>query len=259
MVPKSLTAPILANPKITHGFFSRRGGVCQGLQDGQTNDLSAGFSPMTDPGSIQENRRRVAHEFGHPFVTAKQVHGAEVLTVTEPWDPLDDVREADGLVTTQRKLGLGILTADCGPIVFADLDQGVIGACHAGWRGVKAGVIDATVRAMVDLGARRGRILAVLGPCMGRMTYEVGLDFPDNFKGALDHHRSYFRPAVARDKLLFDMPRAIRSKLEDAGIRRPHLMDRDTYIEKADFFSFRRATHNKEADYGRQISLIALN
>ena len=259
MVPTALTAPVLEHSKITHGFFMRHGGVCQGLQDGRVNDLSAGFSPKVDPESIQENRRRIVHEFGYPFVTAKQVHGARVLTVTEPWDAWQAAREADGLVTVERKLGLGILTADCGPILFADPEKGVVGACHAGWKGLKAGIIGATVRAMVDLGGRTGHIIAALGPCMGRMTYEVGLEFPDYFDDVLEHHRSYFRPAIARDKLLFDMPRAIRAKLEHTGVSRPHMVDRDTFTDRDNFFSYRRATRNGEADYGRQISLIALN
>ena len=259
MIPQSLTHRALESPKISHGFFTRRGGVCQGLQDGRANDLSAGFSRHADPAAIYENRRRIAHEFGHPFVTAKQVHGAGVLTVTETWDALTEPREADGLVTNKWRLGLGILTADCGPILFADLKGGVIGACHAGWKGIRAGVIEATVTAMESLGASKPSITAVLGPCMGRTTYEVGLEFPDQFYGVLDHYRSYFRPGVKRDKLMFDMPRAIRAKLEAAGLAQPHIMDRDTFIDRDNFFSYRRAVHNKEADYGRQISLIALN
>ena len=111
---------------------------------------------------------------------------------------------------------------------------------------------------MVGLGAARRQIQAALGPCMGRVSYEVGLDFPDNFVGVLDHHRSFFRPGIKRDKLMFDMPRAIKVHLEGAGIRRPEILARDTFAERDHFFSYRRATHNKEADYGRQISLIAL-
>ena len=258
VVPHFLTSQILNHQGITHGFFTRQGGVCQGLQDGMANDLSAGYSDDVDPKSITENRRRIENEFGLPFVTAKQVHGAEVLTVTEPWDALKTPKEADGLVTNQPGLALGILTADCGPILLADPEMQVIGACHAGWKGVKAGVIQATVAAMVALGAQRRQIRAALGPCMGRVSYEVGMAFPDNFTGVLPHHRSYFRPGVSRDKLLFDMPRAIATTLEEAGVRRPEILNRDTYVEKDLFFSYRRATLNKQASYGRQISLIGL-
>ena len=256
--PAYLSAKSLTIPGLRHGYFMRRGGVCQGLQDSQVNDLSAGFSPTAPIDSILENRKRIAHEFGVPFVSAKQVHGAHVLTVTEPWDAATQPREADGLVTNQRNLGLGILTADCGPILFADIEAGVVGACHAGWKGLKAGVIDATLNAMIDLGARRAKTIAALGPCLSRASFEVGLDYPDNFAGFLRHHRSYFRAGAKRDKLLFDFPRAIRTKLEDAGIKRPEVLDRCTYVDRDNFFSFRRATHNADPDYGRQISLIAL-
>lgn len=258
VVPHFITSQTLSDQGIHHGFFTRQGGVCQGLQDGMANDLSAGYSDDADPESITENRKRIENEFGLPFVTAKQVHGADVLTVTEPWDALEDPKEADGLATNQPGLALGILTADCGPILFADPEMQVIGACHAGWKGVKAGIIQATVAAMVALGAQRRQIQAVLGPCMDRVSYEVGMDFPDNFTGVLPRHRSYFRPGVARDKLLFDMPRAIATTLEDSGIRKPEILNRDTFVEKDLFFSYRRATQNGQASYGRQISLIGL-
>ena len=256
--PAYLSANTLSLPGLRHGYFMRRGGVCQGLQDGRVNDLSAGFSPTADTDAIRENRKRIEYEFGAPFVSARQVHGAEVLTVTDLWDAADKPREADGLVTNMRHLGLGILTADCGPILFADMEAGVVGACHAGWRGLKAGVVEATLAAMINLGARRDKTIAALGPCLSRASYEVSLDYPSNFAGMLKHHRSYFRASVKRDKLLFDFPRAIRTKLEEAGIKRPEIMDRCTFVDRDNFFSFRRATHNQEPDYGRQISLIAL-
>ena len=258
VLPPFLTAPTLTDRGIHHGFFTRKGGVCQGLQDGMTNDLSAGYCEQADPESITENRRRIKGAFGLNFVTAKQAHGADTLTVCNFWDAQAAPEQADGLVTDRPGLALGILTADCGPVLFADPQAQVVGACHAGWKGVKAGIIESTVVAMVALGAQRQRIRAVIGPCLGRVSYEVCMEFQNNFVGVLPHHRSYFRPGIARDRLLFDLPRAIATRLEEAGLRRPEILNRDTYVEKDRFFSYRRAKQNKHASYGRQISLIGL-
>ena len=256
--PLVLRSPALDDSRLRHGFFTRVGGVSQGLQDGKRDDLALDFRPELPPQEVRENRARAAAAFGAPFVTAQQVHGASVLSVTDLWDAQTAPRQADGLVTDRKDLGLGILSADCAPILFADLEAAVIGACHAGWRGLQAGVIDATVQAMVALGARPAQMRAVLGPCLGRLSFEVSLDFPDEFATVLPRHRAYFRPAVRRDRLLFDMPRAVGSLCEAAGLPRLQVLDLDTYTQRDRFFSYRRATHAQDGDGGRQISLIAL-
>ena len=256
--PHFLTADCLHSPRLSHGFFTRQGGVCPPLQDHRAQGLSAGFSAQANPKDILENRRRIEGVFGLPFVTAQQVHGAKVLFVDAPWDPLNQPREADGLVTNQPGLGLGILTADCGPVLLADLRAGVIGACHVGWRGLRAGVIEASLNAMIALGAMRSHICAALGPCIGPLSYEVDLDFPDHFSGVLADHRSFFTPSLQQGKLLFDLPRAISAALGASGIRQPEILPYDTFTQTHDFFSYRRAQYERQADYGRQISLIAL-
>ena len=256
--PRFLTADCLRDPRLSHGFFTRQGGVCPPLQDHMAQGLSAGFSTHANPKDILENRRRIEGAFGAPFVTAQQVHGTKVLCVEEPWDPLTQPREADGLVTNRPGLGLGILTADCGPVLLADLRAGVIGACHAGWRGLRAGIIETSLDAMIALGATRSHICAALGPCIGPLSYEVDLDFPDHFSGALTNHHSFFTPSLKPGKLLFDFPRAISAALGANGIRQPEILPHDTFAETHDFFSYRRAQCRQQAAYGRQISLIAL-
>ncbi|MBA3676622.1 MAG: peptidoglycan editing factor PgeF [Sphingosinicella sp.] len=238
---------------VPHGFLGRRGGVSQGLCWG----LNVGLGSGDDPVAIHENRR-LAVEAVAPsaqLVTVYQVHSASVVPVTAP---LDDARpHADALVTDRPGLALGILTADCVPILFADEAAGVIGAAHAGWKGALGGVIEATVEAMEKLGAHRENIQAAVGPAIARKSYEVDEAFFLRFAEADEANERFFsggRP----DHYQFDLEGYALARLAAAGLTRIEALGLDTYSNLDRFFSFRRATHLGEPDYGRQFSLIAL-
>ncbi len=256
--PTFLCSPNLQHPRLRHGFFTRLGGVSQGLQDQGTGDLAIGLHSDLPLGEVLENRRRTQQVFGLPFVSARQVHGAEVVTVTAPW-VAGAGPTADALVSAKAGLGLGVLTADCVPILLADVGAGVVGACHGGWRGLKAGVVEATVAAMAALGARRPQIKAAIGPCLGPQSYEVGHEFPEHFEGLIPQAATLFKPGASADKVLFDLPAAAKAFLVSAGLPAPTVLDQDTFRHSRLFFSHRRATRAGERDQGRQISLIALN
>jgi YfiH family protein len=239
---------------IRHGFLGRRGGVSAGLVAG----LNVGLGSGDDPAAIAENRRRAlaAVAPGAQLVTVFQVHSPEVVVATAAWP--DEARpKADALVTDRPGLALGILTADCAPVLFADTEVGVIGAAHAGWKGAIAGITDATVAAMEGLGARRERIIAVVGPCIGQASYEVDDRFRARFIAASPDNERLFltgRPGHAQ----FDLPGYVAHRLTGLGVGQVQVLALDT-MELADrFYSFRRATLAGEPDYGRQISLIAL-
>ncbi len=247
-----VTSPLLDGTR--HGFLGRQGGVSTGLVAG----LNVGLGSGDDPAAIAENRRRALATVapGAHLVTVFQVHSAEVAVASSPWS--DAARpHADALVTDQPGLALGILTADCAPVLLADTKAGVIGAVHAGWKGAIAGVTDATVTAMESLGAHRARISAVVGPCIGQASYEVDDGFRARFVGAsLDNDRFFAagRPGHAQ----FDLPGYVAHRMTHFGIGKVEALALDT-LELADrFYSFRRATLAGEPDYGRQISLIAL-
>lgn len=247
-----VTSPLLVGMR--HGFLGRRGGVSTGLFAG----LNVGLGSAADPESIAENRRRaaVAVAPGAALVTAYQVHSTGVVVATAAW--ADDARpHADALVSAQSGLVLGILTADCAPVLFADLDAGVIGAAHAGWRGALGGVTDATVTAMESIGARRDRLRAVVGPCIAQPSYEVDDGFRARFEVADAVNERFFiggRPGHAQ----FDLPAYVAHRLTDFGVGHVDALRLDTFALADHFFSFRRATLDHEPDYGRQISLIAL-
>ena len=234
-----------------HGFMTRRGGVSSGLVEG----LNCGFGADDDPASVAENRRRAAEAVlpGARLVSVHQIHSAEAVTVTEPWP--DDARpRADALVTDRPGLLLGILTADCAPVLFADREAEVIGAAHAGWRGAHGGVIEATVAAMETLGARREGIAAAVGPCIAQPSYEVSDDFRAQFTDADER----FFNAGAPGHWQFDLPGYVASRLTESRVGRIDVLSCDTYADPARFYSFRRATHRGEPTYGRQLSLIGL-
>jgi len=237
-----------------HGFLGRQGGVSTGLVAG----LNVGLGSGDDPAVIAENRRRAvaAAAPGTQLVTVFQVHSAEVAVATSTWP--DAARpHADALVTDQPGLALGILTADCAPVLLADAEAGVIAAAHAGWKGAIAGVTDATVTAMESLGAHRERISAVVGPCIGQASYEVDDGFRARFIAASPDNERFFatgRPGHAQ----FDLSGYVAHRLKAFGVGQVEALGLDT-LELADrFYSFRRATLAGEPDYGRQISLIAL-
>lgn len=249
-----LTADILSDTR--HGFFGREGGVSRGLYA----SLNCGLGSGDDPDRVHINRARAADRLGLPssaLVTLRQVHSADVLVVDEPL--AEDVRpQADGLVTRREGLALGILTADCAPVLLADPAAGVIGAAHAGWRGAKAGVLSRTLAEMVALGARRDRTVAVVGPCIAQTSYEVGPEFRDAFIADDEATGPLFAPAERTGHFRFDLAAFVLRQLAALGIGAAAAMAADTCADEERFFSYRRATLRGERDYGRQLSAIAL-
>ena len=243
-----VTAPELRG--LPHGFFTRAGGVSGGLYAG----LNCGRGSGDAPEAVAENRRRVtAHLGGDDLVTAAQLHSAKAVTVTEPWAGAPP--EADALVTDRPGLVLGVLSADCAPVLLADRETGVIGAAHAGWRGALDGVIASAVAAMVHLGARRARIVAAVGPCISQRAYEVGPDFVERFVDEDPGHARFFAGGQG-DRAQFDLPGFVLAALREEGVA-SDWTGHCTHADPARFFSHRRARQEGAADYGRLISAIA--
>ena len=239
---------------LPHGFLGRGGGVSTGVVEG----LNVGTGSNDDPDAIAENRRRAVDSVlpGGQLATVFQVHSGEARYAAEPW-PHDDRPKVDAMVTDRPGILLGILTADCAPVLLADRSAGVIAAAHAGWRGAFAGVTDSAIALMEDIGASRGRIAAAIGPCIAQPSYEVDEDFREHFLEAdSDNARFFTRPAIGGPH--FDLPSYVRHRLLAAGIDEVETIQLDTYSNPDRFFSFRRATHAGEPDYGRQLSLIGL-
>jgi len=248
-------APELADPRLAHGFFTRDGGVSTGIYE----SLNCGLGSSDDRANALENRRRAAAVLGLPadrLVTLYQVHSAEAVVVDTPWEPGDGPK-ADGMVTRTRGLALGVLAADCTPILFADPEEGVIGACHAGWKGALAGVAEATLDAMAGLGARRHRIVAAIGPTIRQPAYEVGTDYRDRFVTADSRSEAFFAPGKDDTHVQFDLPGYLTRRLTGTGVTVIADTGLCTYQDRG-FFSFRRTTHRGEPDYGRNLSAIAL-
>ncbi|QCB36658.1 peptidoglycan editing factor PgeF [Sphingobium sp. PAMC28499] len=247
-----LRAPALGD--VPHGFAGRQGGVSTGVCAG----LNVGLGSEDDRLAILRNRdlARDALLPGATLVTVRQVHSPDVVTVTAPIAE-DERPEADAMVTRTPGLILGILTADCVPVLFADKEAGVIGAAHAGWKGAISGVTDRTIAAMETLGATRAGIACAIGPCIGRASYEVTLDFAERFERD-DADNARFFSAGRAGHCQFDIAAYVASRLQAAGIGRISLLDEDTYSQADRFFSYRRSCHAQEGDYGRQISMIAL-
>lgn len=252
-----IEAPELSSfPNVRHAFFTRQGGVSQGIYA----SLNGGLGSGDDQAHVHENRKRMATQFGlepENFVSLHQIHSATIVTATEPWTRENRPR-ADGVVTRTPHLGLAILTADCGPVLFADHAAGVIGACHAGWGGALGGVLEATIDAMVAQGAEREAIVAVLGPTIGPGAYEVGPEFKDRFLAADAANARHFAPSARDGHAMFDLPGYVVTRLEATGIGEVANVGLCTYGDEERFFSYRRTTHRGEPDYGRQISAITL-
>ena len=239
---------------VAHGFLGRRGGVSTGIVAG----LNVGAGSADDPEAIAENRRRAADAMlpGARLVTLYQIHSPDAVAVIEPFE--DRLRpRADALVTDRPGLALGILTADCAPVLLADKEAGVVGATHAGWKGAIGGVTDSTIALMETLGAKRDRIAAAIGPCIARASYEVDSGFFRRFAEADPVNERFFadgKPSHSQ----FDLEAYVAHRLASAGIRTVETLGLDTYADEDRFYSFRRATHRGEPDYGRQIAIIGL-
>lgn len=251
-----ITADVLAVPGIRHGFFTREGGVSEGL----FASLNCGFGSLDEPEKVAENRARAAAALGlaaDRLITCHQIHSADVVDVAMPWTR-ETAPRADGMATVVSGVALGVLAADCAPVLLADPEARVIGACHAGWRGAVHGIVDATVEAMTRQGARRERLRAAVGPCIGKASYEVGPEFRERFLEENAGNADLFQAATRPDHFLFDLPAYVLRRLERLGVRHIAATGGDTAAEPARFFSYRRACLEHDRSYGRLISAIAL-
>jgi YfiH family protein len=242
--------------RIRHGFFTRGGGVSQGVYA----SLNGGTGSNDAPDKVAENRARMAAALGvspDRLLTAYQIHSPDVVVADQPWSQADRPR-ADAIVTRTPRLAIGVTTADCGPLLMADAEAGVIGAAHAGWRGALTGVIEAAIAAMEQLGAERARIVAALGPTIRQPNYEVGPEFVERLLAADADNARYFAPSERAGHAMFDLGGFIASRLQRAGIEIFEDLGLCTYGEPERFFSYRRTTKLGEPEYGRHINAIAL-
>jgi YfiH family protein len=241
---------------VRHAFFTRQGGV----SDGVYASLNGGVGSGDDPAAVAQNRARMAAALGVAathFLTCYQIHSPTVVVAETPWAP-QARPQADAIVTRTPGLAIGASTADCTPVLFADREAGVIGAAHAGWRGALAGVTDATVAAMESLGAVRHRIVAAIGPTIHQPNYEVSSDLVARFVTADKSNHRFFRPSARDGHAMFDLPGYVAARLAGAGITAIEDVGLCTYAQPERFYSYRRATHRGEADYGRHVNAIAL-
>jgi YfiH family protein len=242
---------------VRHAFFTREGGVSQGIYE----SLNGGVGSRDEPMKVAENRARMASALGVSaarLLTPYQIHSPDVVIAEAPWTQADRPR-ADAVVTRVPGLAVGVSTADCGPLLFADRQAGVIAAAHAGWRGAFTGVIGATVAAMEKLGADRTRIVAALGPTIHQPNYEVGPEFVARFQAADAENERFFLPSKRAGHAMFDLPGYIADRIRRAGIADFEDLGCCTFAESQRFFSYRRSTQTGEADYGRHINAIALS
>ncbi len=241
---------------IRHAFFTRSGGISGGLYA----SLNGGTGSKDDTASVVENRARMAGALDvepHRFLTLYQIHSSDVVVAEAPWTA-DERPRADAIVTRMRALAIGVTTADCGPILLAEPQAGVIGAAHAGWRGALCGVIEATVAAMERLGAGRGRIRAAIGPMIRQSNYEVGPDLIARFAAEDRASSRFFAPAARDGHALFDLGGYVAARLARAGVGHVEDLGLCTYADPDRFFSYRRTTHRAEPDYGRHVNAIVL-
>ncbi|MDP3802366.1 peptidoglycan editing factor PgeF [Brevundimonas sp.] len=249
-----ITHPLLDRAGVRHGFFTRQGGVSTGLYEG----LNTGIGSQDDPAAVAENRRRAANHLGgvpDDLAACYQIHSAVARVAEAGWK--GERPEGDATVTATPGVICAVLTADCAPVLLADPEAGVVGAAHAGWKGALEGIVHSTVAAMQALGAEPRRMVAVVGPCIARDSYEVGADFQDRF----DHHDPgsvrFFAPGETADKRLFDLPAFVLWRLEQAGVADAAWTGDDTRVDAARFYSNRRAYLNGEPDFGRLMSAIS--
>lgn len=250
-----ITHPLLDKAGVRHGFFTREGGVSEGIYAG----LNTGVGSKDDPALVAENRRRVAEWMGgglDDLCGCYQIHSAVARVAEAGW--AGERPEGDAVVTAMRGPIASILTADCAPVLFADAEVGVVGAAHAGWKGALGGIIHSTVAAMEALGARPERMVAVVGPCIAQASYEVGADYQERFAHHDPGSERFFAPGAAKDKRLFDLPGFVLWRLEQAGVGDADWTGDDTRADAARFYSNRRAFLAGEPDFGRLISTISL-
>jgi polyphenol oxidase len=241
---------------IRHGFFTREGGVSEGIYA----SLNCGLGSGDAPAAVRENRARVARKLGAEpdrLVTVRQVHSARALIAETPWPP-EANPEADAIVTRTPGLALGALAADCAPVLFADPEAKVVAAAHAGWRGALSGIIEAAIEGMESIGARRERITAAVGPAIGQEAYEVGRDFERGFLDRDPGSADFFAAGKDEMHVQFDLPGYCLRRLKQAGVVRSEILPLCTYRVESLFFSYRRSVHRNEPDYGRQISAIVI-
>jgi YfiH family protein len=245
-----------ALPNIRHAFFTRAGGVSDGIYA----SLNGGLGSKDAPNKVAENRARMAAALGVAparFLTCYQIHSPNVVIAATPWGRAA-TPEADAIVTREPGLAVGVLTADCGPVLFADAEAGVVGAAHSGWKGALGGVLEATIVAMETLGAKRARIRAAMGPLIRQENYEVGPEFVARFTADDAANAQYFAPSPKAGHAMFDLPAYVAARLGRAGVALEDLK-LCTYADPARFFSYRRTTHRAEPDYGRHVNAIVLN
>ena len=243
-------------PGIRHGFFTRQGGVSSGVYA----SLNCGLGSGDDLGAVRENRARAMAALGLPgdaLATAYQRHSARVILVEEPWS-IEARPEVDALVARRPGIAIGILAADCAPVLLADPEARIVAAAHAGWRGALAGVVDAAVEGMVAAGARRQAIRAAIGPAIAQVSYEVGTEFHERFLAEDTTNAAFFRPSARVGHFMFDLPGYLAKRLAGLGLARVESLARDTYAEADLFFSYRRTAREGSRDYGRILSAIAL-
>ena len=252
MTLEILTADSLA--AFRHGFFTRRGGASSGIYEG----LNCGHGSTDQSEAVTLNRARVAEAMEldpASLASVHQIHSSDVLVLTSP--PNQQQPKADAMVTSTPDIALGILTADCAPVLFADPRAGVVGAAHAGWKGALGGILEATLTAMEELGAKRTNTVAVIGPCISQHAYEVGPEFLETFIAEDSNYARFFADGTG-DRVQFDLPAFGLHRLREAGIKQAEWTRHCTYSDASRFYSYRRSVHQKEADYGRLISAIRI-
>jgi len=252
----TLGSPLLsAIPGLRHAFFTRHGGV----SDGVYQSLNGGIGSNDDPANVRENRRRMAEQMGvaaEHLLSAYQIHSPDAVVATGPWQGSARPK-ADAIVTRSEGLAIGVSTADCGPVLLVDPNARVIGAAHAGWKGALTGILESTIATMERLGAERSGMVAAIGPLIRQQSYEVGGEFVERFLEADADNAAFFLPADREGHAMFDLGGFIRMRLENAGVLMIDDLGIDTYSDER-FFSYRRSVHRSEPDYGRHIHAIAL-
>jgi YfiH family protein len=244
-----------AIPGLRHAFFTRDGGVSDGIYAG----LNGGLGSNDDPRNVMENRRRMAEQMGvapDHFLSVHQVHSPDAVVASGPWEGTSRPR-ADAIVTRTEGIAIGVTAADCGPILLVDPNARVIGAAHAGWKGALTGILESTIDAMEKLGAERGGMVAAIGPLIRQHSYEVGGEFVERFIDTDAGNAVFFLPSTREGHSMFDLAGFIRMRLENAGVLMIDDLSVDTYSDER-FYSYRRSVHRKEPDYGRHVHAIAL-